>query len=190
MVATTRAIEITGAGLAGVLRMTWVHDGLAHVLEHAGADETTGTWTGLAGLDHQLPPGTDVDIVALKRLCARGQIADLIWEAPDDLAAEHGRAFDAAMRAYHAGDEQRADLRWHDVQAIWSRAWAANCASLEFMQGAGLERFAPVKPQRWVIASFEHHCGPHGAPRPHVHNIVITALTTGFRHGAVADSTA
>jgi hypothetical protein len=27
------------------------------------------------------------------------------------------------------------------------------------------------------VASFEHHCGPHGLPAPHVHNIVITALT-------------
>jgi hypothetical protein len=30
-----------------------------------------------------------------------------------------------------------------------------------------------------VVASFEHHRGPHGLPHPHVHNIVITALTTG-----------
>jgi hypothetical protein len=30
-----------------------------------------------------------------------------------------------------------------------------------------------------VAASFEHHRGPHGLPHPHVHNIVITALTTG-----------
>ena len=47
------------------------------------------------------------------------------------------------------------------------------------MQDAGLTRFSPDKPQRWVIASFEHHSGPHGVPHPHIHNIVITALTTG-----------
>jgi hypothetical protein len=46
---------------------------------------------------------------------------------------------------------------------------------LEFMQGTGLTRFAPVKPQRWVVASFEHHTSPHGLPRPHVHNIVLTS---------------
>jgi hypothetical protein len=46
------------------------------------------------------------------------------------------------------------------------------------MQAAGLTRFAPGRPQRWVIASFEHHCGPHGIPHRHIHNIVITALTT------------
>ena len=27
--------SITAPGLSGVLRMTWVHDDLAHVLEHA-----------------------------------------------------------------------------------------------------------------------------------------------------------
>ena len=46
------------------------------------------------------------------------------------------------------------------------------------MQGTGLTRFAPVKPQQWVVASFEHHTSPHGLPRPHVHNIVIGGLTT------------
>ena len=39
---------ITAPGLSGVLRMTWVHDELAHVLEHADVDEPSGTWTGLA----------------------------------------------------------------------------------------------------------------------------------------------
>jgi hypothetical protein len=32
----------------GLLRMTWVTDALTHVLEHAGADEPSGTWTGKA----------------------------------------------------------------------------------------------------------------------------------------------
>ena len=45
------------------------------------------------------------------------------------------------------------------------------------MQNAGLTRFFPVKPQRWVVASFEHHCGPHGLSSPHVHNIVFLDLT-------------
>ena len=40
--------SITAPGLSGVLRMTWVHDDLAHVLEHADIDEPSGTWTGLA----------------------------------------------------------------------------------------------------------------------------------------------
>lgn len=47
------------------------------------------------------------------------------------------------------------------------------------MQNAGLTRFSPEKPQRWVIASFEHHTGAHGVGHPHIHNVVITALTTG-----------
>jgi hypothetical protein len=178
-VSTTANIEITGAGLSGVLRMTWLQDGLAHVLEHCETDEPSGTWTGLAGPDHGLALGSDVDNAALRHLCADGEIADIIWETPADLTAEHRRAFEAAMRAYHAGNPTQAERLWQDVQAIWSRAWAANYASLEFLQHAGLERFAPVKPQRWVIASFEHHSGPHGLPHPHVHNITIAVLTTG-----------
>jgi hypothetical protein len=50
---------------------------------------------------------------------------------------------------------------------------------MELLQASGLTRFSPVKPQRWVIASFEHHCGPHGLLHPHIHNIVIAGLTTG-----------
>jgi hypothetical protein len=38
------------------------------------------------------------------------------------------------------------------AQAVWSRAWAANLAALELMQDAGVTRFSPVKPQRWVVA--------------------------------------
>jgi hypothetical protein len=83
------------------------------------------------------------------------------------------------MRAYSAGDSQRADQLWENLRAIWSHAWSANYAVLELMQGTGLTRFSPVKPQHWVVASFEHHTSPHGLPRPHVHNIVITSLTTG-----------
>jgi hypothetical protein len=117
----------------------------------------------------------------MRELCAGGDIADLIWEAPDDLAAGHELAFFAAMRAYHAGDAQEATQHWDDLQQNWSRCWAANAAALEFMQHAGLARFAPDKPQRWVVASFGHHTGPHGIQHPHVHNIVITALKTRAR---------
>ena len=120
-----------------------------------------------------------MDNVTLRHLAADGKIADLVWEAPEELAAEHGRAFQAAMLAYQAGDSESAEQHWRQVQAIWSRAWAANYAALELLQTAGITTFSPLKPQRWVIASFEHHCGPHGLPRPHVHNVVITQLTTG-----------
>jgi hypothetical protein len=37
-------IAITGIGLRGVLRITWVNDDLAHVLDHSHTDETSGTW--------------------------------------------------------------------------------------------------------------------------------------------------
>jgi hypothetical protein len=169
------AISITGMDLTGVLRITWVEDNLAHVLDYSHTDETSGTWTGLACPGHGLALGTDVDNAALQHLAAGSEIADLIWEAPDELAADHAQVFQAAMRAYHAGDSERAEQLWEKLQATWSQAWSANYAVLEFMRGTGLTRVAPVKPQRWVVASFEHHTSPHGLPRPHVHNIVPTS---------------
>jgi hypothetical protein len=170
---------ITAATISGTLRTTWVHDGLAHVLEHAESDEPSGTWTGLACPGHGLRVGSDVDAAVLLAMCADGDVADLVWEAPANLAAEHSRAFRAAMDAHYQGSSALADQIWQELQATWSRAWAANYAVLELMQQAGISRFAPVKPQCWVVASFEHHCGPHSVQHPHVHNIVITALTTG-----------
>ena len=126
------AIGITGMGLTGVVRMTWVQDDLAHVLEHARTDETPGTWTGRACPDYALALGGDVDAATLRRLADQSEIADLTWEAPDDFAAEHTRAFQAAIAAYRAPEPARAERLWEEVQAVWSRAWAANCAALEF----------------------------------------------------------
>lgn len=134
---------------------------------------------GLACRDHDLPLGGDVDNATLRRLAADGKIADLVWEAPEDLAAEHSQAFQSAMQAYRAANHKLAGQHWHELQAIWSRAWGANCAALELLQNAGITTFSQLKPQRWVIASFEHHCGSHGLQHPHIHNIVITRLTTG-----------
>jgi hypothetical protein len=169
---------ITASGLSGVLRMTWLHDDLAHVLEHADTDEPSGTWTGLASRDHNLPLDGDVDNATLRRLAANSKLADLIWEAPEDLVTEHAHAFQTAMQAYHAGNSELAEQHWHELQATWSRA--ANYTALELLQNAGITTFSPVKPQRWVIASFEHHCGPHGFPRPHIHNVVLTGLKRVF----------
>jgi hypothetical protein len=50
------------------LRLTWVTDHLAHVIEHSQSGETSGTWTGLACPDHGLPIGSDVDNATLLRL--------------------------------------------------------------------------------------------------------------------------
>jgi hypothetical protein len=172
-------ISIDGAKLTGVLRLTWMSDQLAHVLEHSQTDEPAGTWTGLACPDHGLAVGTDVDIPTLQRLSAGGEVADLIWEAPAVLTAEHGQLCLAAIQAYQTGNHETGERLWQQAHAVWSKAWSANYEALKLFQTAGLTRFAPVKPQRWVIASFEHHCGPHGILHPHVHNIVITALTTG-----------
>jgi hypothetical protein len=173
------AIGITGMGLTGVVRMSWVQDDLAHVLEHAHTDETPGTWTGRACPEYGLALGGDVDDTTLRRLAGQGETADLTWEAPGDLAADHGQVFQAAIAAYQAADPGHAEELWARVQVVWSRAWSANYAALEFLQDTGLSRFSPVKPQRWLAASFEHHCGPHGLQRPHIHNIVVAALTKG-----------
>ena len=97
-----------------------------------------------------------------------------------ELVAEHGQLLQAAIQAAQDGKTKTAEQLWQQVQAIWSVAWSANYAALKFLQDAGLSRFSPVRPQRWVAASFEHHRGPHGLPHPHVHNIVIIALTTGI----------
>ena len=172
------AIAISSMGLTGVLRLTWVHDNLAHVLEHCETDEPSGTWTGLAGPGYELALGADVNNAMLREMAAGSELADLIWEAPDQFTADHAQVFRDAMHAHLAGDAERAGQLWENLQAIWSHAWSANYAVLEFMQGTGLTRFSPVKPQHWVVASFEHHTSPHGLPRPHVHNIVLTSLTT------------
>jgi hypothetical protein len=120
-----------------------------------------------------------VDNATLRRLSAHGQIADLIWEPRGELVAEHGQLHQAAIQAAQDGKPKTAEQLWQQVQAIWSVAWSANYAALKFLQDAGLSRFSPVTPQRWVVASFEHHRGPHGLPHPHVHNIVITAQVSG-----------
>lgn len=168
----------TASRVSGTIRTTWINDGLAHVLDHVGIDEPSGTWTGLACTARGLAVGTDADPAILLDLCAGQRVADFTWEPPAGLADEHHREFTAAMRAWHAGETSRAERHWAGLQALWSRAWSANCAALSLFQQAGLEKFASFRPQQWVIASFEHHCSPHGTPRPHVHNIVIPALTT------------
>jgi hypothetical protein len=177
--ATMAAGRIEGAGLRGVVRLTWGEDHLAHVLDHCQTGEPAGAWTGLACQDHGLALGGDVDNARLRRLSAHGEIADLIWEPRAELAAEHGQLLQAAIRAAQAGKPKTGEQLCQQVQAIWSVAWSANYAALKFLQDAGLGRFSPARPQRWVAASFEHHRGPHGRPHPHIHNIVITALTTG-----------
>ncbi len=171
------AIGITGMGLTGVVRMNWVQDGLAHVLEHVRTDETPGTWTGRACPEYGLALGSDAAGTTLQRLAGQSAMADLTWEAPDDIAAGHGQVFQAAIAAYQAAEPGHAEELWEKVRTVWSRAWSANYAALEFLQDTGLSRFSAVKPQRWLAASFEHHCGPHGLPRPHIHNIVVVALT-------------
>ena len=112
---------------------------------------------------HRPPMSPEAAAAELRRMAAA---ADVDGDAAECVLA--------AMRAHH-GDSERAEQLWENLQAIWSQAWSANYAVLEFMQNTGLTRFAAVKPQHWVVASFEHHTSPHGLPRPHVHNIVLTS---------------
>jgi hypothetical protein len=163
------------------MRLTWVTDQLAHVLEHSETSETSGAWTGLACPDHGLQIGSDADAATLLRLSSRGEIADLVWEAPAEFTAEHGQLFTAAIQAHLSGNLEQGENLWGRGVALWSQAWSANYRVLELMQGAGLTRFSAAKPQRWVIASFEHHTSPHGLQSPHIHNIVIAALTAAAR---------
>ena len=120
-----------------------------------------------------------MDTATLQSLFASSDVADLIWEAPADLTAEHGQLLLAAIQAYQAGKRKTGERLWQQAQALWAQAWSANYEALKLLQAAGLTRYAPVKPQRWVSASFGHHCGPHGLPHPHVHNVVAASLTTG-----------
>ena len=85
------AIAITGMGLTGVLRTTWVQDNLAHILDYSQAGETSGTWTGLACPGHGLALGADVDNAVLLHLVAGNEVADLTWEAPDELTMSAGQ---------------------------------------------------------------------------------------------------
>jgi len=87
-----------------------------------------------------------VDNAVLRHLAAHGEIADLTWQPPDDITAEHGEVFQAAIQACNAADTERAGPRWEKVQAIWSQAWSANYAALQLLQDTGLTRFSPVKP--------------------------------------------
>src|ERR1700683_112801 len=133
-ITTTTQIRIQDAGLHGTLRLQVVTDDLAYVLQHAETDETSGTWTGLACPDHGLPVGSDVDNAVLKSLSSEGDIIDLFWEAPPELAAPHNTAFHAAIQALQAGNTALAEQHWSDLAATWSQAWAANYDVMEFMQ--------------------------------------------------------
>jgi len=116
----TRADRIE---LGGVMRLTWVTDHLAHVLEHSQSDEPTGTCTGLACPDHGLEIGTDVDNSTLLHL-AHGDLADFIWEAPADFTAEHGQLSLAAIRAYQDGEPEVGQQLWQQAEALWPRIFS------------------------------------------------------------------
>ena len=154
-------------GLTGVLRMTWVHDNLAHVLDHSHTDETPGTWTGLACPGHGLAARRrrgQRDAAATWPPGARSPTSS--GKPPTSSPPTTPRYSRPPCALITPVTPSAPSQLWENLQAIWSQAWSANYAVLEFMQGTGLTRFAPVKPQHWVVASFEHHTSPHGLPAP------------------------
>jgi hypothetical protein len=152
--------------LGDTLRLTWVADHLAHVIEISEAGETSGTWTGQACPDHGLQIGSDVDNATLLRLSGQGELADLIWEVPEEFTAEHGNVGMAALQAHLSGRLAEGERLWVQIAALWSHAWSTNYRTLGLMQHAGLPRFSRARPQRWVVASFEHHTQPARLPAP------------------------
>ncbi len=158
---------IPAAGPGGVLRLTWVRDRLAGVLEHCGTDDIRHldrpglrrSWPGRGRRRRH----RDRAAVVCPRPARRPDP-----RSPAGLTAEHGQLFRAAIQAYHAGQAEAAGQLRDKARAVWARTWAANLAALGLMQVAGLTRFSPVKPQRWGAASFEHHGGPHGLLSPHI----------------------
>ena len=54
-------------------------------------------------------------------------------------------------------DDHLVERHWNEAQAFCSGARAANCAILDYMQGAGITRVSrPSSHSAGVIASFEH----------------------------------
>jgi hypothetical protein len=78
-----------------------------------------------------------VDDAISRRLALQREIADLTCEAANDHTAEHGRLFQAAIAAYQAAEPERTEELREKVRALWSRAWPANFAALEFCRTLG-----------------------------------------------------
>jgi hypothetical protein len=91
-----------------LLRLTWVTDDLAHVLEHSQSNEPSGTLTGLACPGHGLEIGDNVDNASLQYL-AHGDLADF--------TAEHGQLSLATIRAHRDGEPEAGEQLWQQAQA-------------------------------------------------------------------------
>jgi len=118
-----------------------------------------GAWRELSGYDHPTEaigpePATgtpDVRSVWFEALAAPGPV-----DGPDVRGMPDGRLL-------HLRDTYPIETAWApqyigDFQGTWS----ANYAVLEFMQGTGLTRFAPVEPQHWGGGLFR---APHQPSR-------------------------
>ena len=93
------ATGIPGAGPGGVLRMTWVQDRPARVLEHSDTDEPSGSWTGLACSDDGLTAGADVNTTTPASAAGLRPARRPGLGSPGGLAARHAQLFQATLRA-------------------------------------------------------------------------------------------
>ena len=57
-----------------------------------------------------------------RRLSGRGELADLVREAPVALVVRHAQLFQAAIRAYEDGRAEAAERFWLQTGTLWSEA--------------------------------------------------------------------
>jgi hypothetical protein len=143
-----------------------------HILEHAGVDEPSGTWTGGACARHGRPLGSDVDLADLGVMSRTGAgLTDVRWYVPESLANVYRMTFDGMMAdAARQNHEHPPDWWQHRIDVAWSYAWNANYTFLaEVVEAPARGRGG----DGLLIASFEHNSSEHGAARPHVHNLMV-----------------
>ena len=171
--------RIEGAGLRGIMRLTWLRITWRTSWTTARPTSPPARGPGWPAKNHGLALGGDVDNATLRRLSTHGEIVDLIWEPRGELVAEHGQLLQAAIQAgqdgkpktgRNCGSRSRRSGRWPG-QLTMRRS-----NSCRTRASAGSRRSSPSAgwspPSSTTVAQ-------HGLPHPHVHNIVITALTTG-----------
>ena len=98
------AIAIDGMGLTGVLRLTWVQDNLAHVLDHSRQGAL-----GVLGGAQPGPDGVPVE-------AGEGDVVDI------DRLETHGDAFEHGFPTGPTGLLER--LRPEGVEVFWARLGA------------------------------------------------------------------
>src|SRR5579875_3400111 len=102
---------------------------MSHILDHAGVDEPSGTWTGGACARHGRIPGSDVDLADLGEAHRRsGGLTDMTWYPEPEAAGVYLRLI-REWREDGSRQPHRHEFGWWagQVAAMWSFIWAANC---------------------------------------------------------------